>query len=98
MTEILLLEIYSAISEPPLLLFVSNAGSYSSELVDMSGKNLTCVDPPSMSFADGGISSLKTLDGNPLACGGQPSYHHCYEYDPARMEWIDGPCLSQEMK
>ena len=46
-----------------------------------------------MSFADGGISSLKTLDGNPLACGGQPSYRHCYEYDPARMEWIDGPSL-----
>ena len=65
----------------------------SSELVDLSGNGITCSPPADLPYGDDGMSSLKTLSGNPLVCGGRYDDTDCLEFSPAGNEWLEGPQL-----
>ena len=66
-----------------------------SEIVDMSGQDLTCTQPPYFPYIDtnGGIS-LQTEDGNPLFCGGGALLNGCWEYQPLIHMWVEGPNMN----
>ena len=79
----------------PQVLFVAGGGASLTEVLDLSGQNLTCRPIRSLG-THGGISSLKTQEGNPLACGGSYPFRTCYEYNPITNEWDNGPNLIHE--
>ena len=64
------------------------------EVIDLSGNNLSCSKPPDYPRATYGQSSLKTPSGNPLACGGEYMTTECWEYRPMEDTWVRGPDLN----
>ena len=68
------------------------------ELIDLSGEGRTCTFPRDLPSPRYGLSSLKTRDGNPLACGGREdnsltageASQRCYEYNPNNDNWDSG--------
>ena len=65
-----------------------------SEAIDLSGSGASCMSPQPFPVADRGFSSLKTINGNPLACGGNDyNSFTCWEYQPGTDSWTEGPDL-----
>ena len=82
------------------ILFVTggrNSQTYAtSELIDLNGRNITCSPPADLPAPNQGMSSLKTDDGNPLACGGFDNDMGCWEYIRREDRWQQGPNLMYE--